>query len=268
MTSLLREPLVQFLLLGVLLFGAQTLLGGDLLVGEEEAPLVVDAQLAGWLAGSEARSLGRAPTVPELEGAIQRYARMEALRREGRRLGLDVGDPIVERRIEQKMEFLLEGAAAEPTDAELAAWLAELEEDYATGAVVAFEHRLWTGDDAEARAVGDDPGEPFVGGPTARGTAEQLDARFGAGFGEQALAVEGDGWSEPIRSSYGVHRLRITERQAARTPSLEEARERVRRDLVAARAEEQRERRIDALVEALDVVVDADLAAAVEAARP
>lgn len=263
MKAALREPLLQFLLLGLVLFGAQRLLGGELLVGEEQAPLVVDAQLAGWLAGSEARSLGRAPTVTELEGAIQRYARMEALRREGRRLGLDVGDPIVERRIEQKMEFLLEGAAAEPSDDELAAWLADHEEDYATGALVAFEHRFWAGSADGADLDG--PGEPFLGGPTARGTAAQLDARFGPGFGDAALAVEGDGWSAPIESAYGLHRLRITERAPARVPTLDEARERVRRDLVAARAEEQRERRIDDLVDALDVRVEADLAAIVAA---
>ncbi|MCO4773604.1 MAG: peptidyl-prolyl cis-trans isomerase [Deltaproteobacteria bacterium] len=259
MKRLFAEPLVQFLLLGLLLFGGQRLLGGDLLVGASDEPLVVDAQLAGWLASSEARTLGRTPTTGELEASIQRYARMEALRREARRLGLDVGDPIVERRLEQKMEFLLEGAAAEPTEDELAAWLREHEGDYAQAAIVSLEHRFYGDGEVEL---------PFLGGPRARGTAEQLDARFGAGFGALVFAHEGEGWSERIGSAYGMHAVRIVERVPASAPELDAVRERVRRDLVAASAETERERRIDELVEALTVRVDADLAAIAAEASP
>ena len=197
---------------------------------------------------------------------------MEALRREARRLGLDEGDPIVERRLEQKMEFLLEGAAVEPGEDELAAWLAAHSDVYAQEALVGIEHRYFTGDDAAARAVMDEAGEPpagdpFLGGPRARGTAAQLDARFGPGFGEAVLAVEGEAWSAPLPSAYGMHRVRVLERVPAKAPALDDVRERVRRDVVAARAEAERERRIDELVAAMEVRVEADLAAAAKAAN-
>jgi len=267
MKRLLSEPLILFVLLGVVLFGAQGLLGGRFLAATD-GPFVVDAQLAEWIASSEARSRGRKSTVVELQGAVHRYARMEALRREARRLGLDEGDPIVERRLEQKMEFLLEGAPADPSDEELMGWFVAHRQDYAREPIVALEHRFWSGDWAHERAEAGKPAAPFVGGPTARGTVSQLDARFGPGFGEQVFAVQGEHWSPVITSSYGLHRVRITERVPASVPELSDVKERVRRDLLADGAQRERERRIDELVRAMQVQITADLSAAAAAASP
>ena len=75
-------------------------------------------------------------------------------------------------------------------------------------------------------------------------------------------------WSAPIRSAYGVHRVRVLERVPAKVPALDDVRERVRRDVVADRAEAERERRVDELVAALELRVEADLAAAAKAATP
>lgn len=259
---LLREPLVQFLLLGAVLYGAQVLLGGRLLAGGDTT-LVVDQQLADWLAASEARSLGRAPTAAEVDAAVQRHVRMQALRSEARRLGLDQGDPIVGRRLEQKMEFLLEGAPPPPGEAELAAWLAAHPERYRRPDVVAIEHRFFRERDAVDPEA---PGEPFLAGATARGSAEVLDARFGPGFGAAVLALDGQGWLGPVRSTYGWHLVRITERVPGGLPALAEVRADVARDLLAERTAAERERRIDALVDGLDVRIEADLAAAAASA--
>lgn len=268
MNRLLREPLVAFLLLGALLFSGQWLLGGRLLASVGGEPFVVDQKLAGWIAASEARALGRAPSTDEVQAAVTRYARLEALRREARRLGLDEGDPIVERRLEQKMEFLLEGAPAMPREDELATWLSVHADAYEKRPVIGLEHRYFSGENAVTRALTEEVGDPFLGGPRARGTSKQLDARFGPGFGAAVSAVGGDGWSDPIRSSYGLHRVRITERIPGGAPSLDEVRERVRRDLLAERAASERARRLDELVEAMQVVMEADLESAAAQAAP
>ncbi len=268
MRNLLREPLVQFLLLGLLLFAGQRVLGGGLLASDH-APFVVDDRLARWIAESEARSLGRAPSEQELRDAVQRYARGEALRREARRLGLDRGDPIVERRLEQKMEFLLEGAPPAPTDEDLAGWLAAHPDLYSRDEVVALEHRFFGGERATERAQDPEaPGDPFVAGSEARGTMAQLDARFGPGFGAQVFAVQGAGWSAPIPSRFGLHRVRVLERAPGGAPELDEVRERVRRDLLAAGAEAEVRRRTDELVAEMGIRIEADLVGAAAEATP
>ena len=72
-----------------------------------------------------ARVWQRPPTAEELKGLIDDHVKEEILSREAIKLGLDQNDTIIRRRLRQKMEFLAEdfAATAEPTDAELEAYL-------------------------------------------------------------------------------------------------------------------------------------------------
>ena len=64
---------------------------------------------------------------------IEDYIRDEIFYREGRAAGLDRDDVIIRRRVRQKMEFLAEDmAAAEPTEEQLAAFLASNPERFRT----------------------------------------------------------------------------------------------------------------------------------------
>lgn len=125
----LREPLVHFLALGALLFGATALLHRAPPEDPVAAPerIVVSAGLRENFVLNFARNNGRAPTDAELAVAIEEYVREEVLCREARALGLDRDDPAVRRRLRQRMEFAAEDAAgaAAPTEAELAAFLRE-----------------------------------------------------------------------------------------------------------------------------------------------
>ena len=79
------------------------------------------------LAATFAKVRQRPPTAEELKGQIDQYVKEEILSREAMKLGLDQNDTIIRRRLQQKMEFLAEdfAAGAEPTDAELADYLAK-----------------------------------------------------------------------------------------------------------------------------------------------
>ena len=72
----------------------------------------------------------------------------------------------------------------------------------------------------------------------------------------------------PVPDQYGLHRVRITERVPGGAPSLDEVRERVRRDLLADRVASERARRLDELVDAMQVVMEADLESAAAQAAP
>ena len=119
MTSILqRSPLLVFLALGVGAFAVERWLAAEdagrrvITLTDEQ----VDALAARWDA-----QWGRPPTGRELRGLIDEAVREEILYREALRRGLDRGDPIVRRRLAQKMTFMLEDSAAlpEPTAREV-----------------------------------------------------------------------------------------------------------------------------------------------------
>src|SRR5262245_33902180 len=112
-----REPLVHFLLLGGLLFALYLLVdrGRGLAGAASPAPSaieVTEGEVA-RLEDSFAQAASRAPSAAELDQLVRAFVREEALYREARALGLDRGDPVVRRRLVDKMAFLLRDGADE-----------------------------------------------------------------------------------------------------------------------------------------------------------
>ena len=129
---LLREPLTQFLLLGLLLFVGYHGLrrGGDPRGQPGRIELTADdlKQIGlSWVGQGRA-----APSPEEMRSLIDGRVREEILYREALAFGLDKEDAIVRRRMAQKMEFLFEDVAAlrEPTADELKAWFAKNSERF------------------------------------------------------------------------------------------------------------------------------------------
>src|SRR5262245_17219640 len=109
MKRLLAEPLVQFLVLGAVLFAAYGSLGRAEPRREE---IVVGAGQIEHLAQTFSLFQQRPPTADELKEQVDRYVREEILSREAIRLGLDQDDSVIRRRLQQKLEFI----AADLTD--------------------------------------------------------------------------------------------------------------------------------------------------------
>lgn len=248
MKALLRDPLTHFLAAGAALFALYALVSGD--AGERPDRIVVtEAQVANLAAGFE-RTWMRPPTRAELRGLVEDYVTEEILYRQALALGLDRDDLIVRRRMRQKMEFLTgELAAAEPDEAELAAYLREHPESFAVPARVTFRSVFLRPEQEEAgagaratellerlRADGKALDPAALGDPTLlpsamqRVTTREIADRFGADFAEALeQAPEGE-WSGPVASAYGLHLVRVEAREPAREPALDEVREQVRRE--------------------------------------
>ena len=109
--SLLREPLVHFLLLGALLFALDAWLRPGGAPAADTAIVVGEARVRS-LSQNFARVWQRPPTRIELEGLVEDHVREEVLVREALVLGLDRDDAIVRRRLRQKMEFVSDETAA------------------------------------------------------------------------------------------------------------------------------------------------------------
>ena len=272
---LLREPLVQFFLLGGALFCLHWLLGSR--DGAAPARIEVTAGQIEHLATTFARTWQRPPTERELHGLIDDYVREEIYAREAAALGLDRDDTVIRRRLRQKMEFVTEetDALRDPTDADLRAWLAEHPDAYRLDPRFAFRQVLVSrdrhGDDTEGDARGLlarlGPTGPD-GAPDAAGDAtllprdvplssqSEIARQFGEGFAA-ALAETATGrWAGPIESAYGLHLVFVERREAGRVPNLDEVRERLATDWATARRREATEAAYRRLRDRYTVVVD------------
>ncbi len=265
--KLLREPLLHFLLLGAALFALHGALGGR--ASSDGGPVVeIDDQLARWIAASQERQLGRRPTEDELRAAIDRHVRDEVLLEEARRRGLQLGDTVIDRRLIQKMEFLLEGART-PTDAELQTYLTAHPTRYAAPLRVEGRHRFFSArrpdpeGDARAALGTDDPGDPFPLGQELRGPVDRLSQELGLRMSLSDVQV--GTWTGPLESAYGWHLVFLSDRVEAGPQPLAQVRAAVTRDWLIQDKEDTRTLAIEELVAAAHVRISADLGRAVQA---
>lgn len=246
--SLLREPLLHFLLLGALLF----VLHRFWQQRQPEGVILVTPALRADLERELAAELGRAPNAAELEVALETWKAEEILYREGVRLGLESDDPLVRRRVVGKvLELERElSRTREPTDAELDAWLAQYADRYIEPTRYDFEHVFVSGTleralpragriAAELRrgeqAAG--KGDEFHGGQSfERRTLESLRQLFGARFAEQVASLELQRW-QVVESVHGLHVVRLTAATAGAPPERERLRPRLVRDWKLAQRE-------------------------------
>src|ERR1043165_7778993 len=94
----LREPLVHFLVIGVVLFGLNTAIQGPQLSQSGDAITVSQGQVA-QLAESYRLLAGRLPSKDELASLVDDFITEEISYREAVAMGLDADDTIVRRRM-------------------------------------------------------------------------------------------------------------------------------------------------------------------------
>lgn len=236
----LREPLFHFLLIGAAIF-VITGTGGDSGPSEEPDRIVLTKTDQDRIQERFQATWRRSATPEEMAALVEDAIREEVYVREARALGLDRGDAAVRQRLRQKMAFLITSAAAAeaPSDDALRAYFNENAEAYMRKGRVSFE-QVFLGETPSEAAVesalsslraGGDPdqiGQRTLMPPAMRLSGEQaIDATFGRGlFAALSEATPGE-WSGPVRSGFGVHLIRVTERQKAELPEFETVREQV-----------------------------------------
>ncbi|MFA5938054.1 MAG: hypothetical protein WC809_01765 [Sinimarinibacterium sp.] len=106
MSSLLRRPLLHFMVLGALLFTLQRWLLPEEPLPFDDTPIRINAAAIAQLRESWLRDSGRAPTAAQLQASLQRYIDDEILVREALGRGLGRSDPVVRERLLRNMRFL------------------------------------------------------------------------------------------------------------------------------------------------------------------
>lgn len=259
LSNLLREPFLHFLLLGTLLFVAYAAVSDD-----KPAPgtIVVTPGHIESLSAVFKRTWQRPPTQEELNGLIDGYVREEVLYREGLAMGLDRDDPVVRRRVRQKVDALSEEAlATEPSERDLQAYFDANPAKFAGEPVYTFRQvfvdptkpkrnlereipQLLT----ELKRAGDTDAAMRYGDTTMLPhqfeTAPQSDVSkvFGGQFSKGLAALAPGQWAGPVRSGYGLHLVFVREKSEGGSAGLDKNREAVRREW-------ERERRVAATEE-------------------
>jgi peptidyl-prolyl cis-trans isomerase C len=257
--SLAGEPLVHFLVLGVVLFGAYSYLergGGNRssteirLTQDDLAQLMMIFQ-SKW---------NRLPNQREFNALVEDRVREDVLYREALALGLDKDDEIVKRRMAQKMQFLAEdmAAAREPTTEELRSWFAGSTKLFAMPARLSFRHLYFSPDRRGERARDDAAkalaelegrsqnaqvtaslGDPFMfqdyyGDRTPQSIARE----FGPGFAQAVAKLTPGSWQGPIQSGYGWHLVFVDTVIPGRVPAFEEVEQDVKTAWLGKRKQE------------------------------
>jgi PPIC-type PPIASE domain len=251
MRRILHEPLLHFLLLGALLFW----LYGALNRGALDAPgeIVVDRARVENLAAQFQRSWRRPQTTEEMPGLIDAWVREEVFYREGTALRLDRDDPVVRRRVGQKLAAIADAqSTAEAGEEELQAWLAAHQDEYRIEPRYELRQVFFDparrgprldADVAAARAAlargsrGAHGDATMLPDSLAAAPASEVERVFGQDFARAIAVLPVGEWKGPIASGYGVHLVEIRSRQPGRVPTLAEVRVAVERDLLRARAD-------------------------------
>jgi hypothetical protein len=244
----LREPALQFLLIGTGLFLAYGWLHGRASFSRDTIVITEGRieQLAAGFAGLHRRP----PTREELDGMVQDAVREEILYREAMALHLDADDVIVRRHLAQKLQFVSEDThpVPEPTQAQLRDFLAQhpqqfqAERGYSFTQVFLNPQRHGSQLQADAqrllaalRTAPDDAalvkgGDPFLlDSHFERLPAGETARLFGADF-EKALRTIATGqWQGPVTSSLGTHLVLLRLRDEPGPPQLADIQAEVRR---------------------------------------
>ena len=154
------------------------------------------------------------------------------------------------------MEFIYEDISswAEPTDAELAAFLKS------TGRSISSTRssrsaRCYISADRRGKSAETDARQALAqlaAGPTRTRSATrrccapevpapplwEIGHQFGDEFAQGLLALKPGTWAGPIRSGFGLHLVHVSERRDGRLPELDEVREAVKRDWMVEKQKE------------------------------
>lgn len=245
MHSLIREPLLHFLLIGLsifFLYNTQSDNGGD------DRRIVINDAIVSSLVQRHQASRKRPPTTAEVRGLIDNYIREEMLFREGVSMGLDRNDNLIRRRVLQKISVLTEESfsKAAATDDELNQYLKMHAVRYAHSATVDFEQVLFdpvrhggkldVGISAALKELLAGTDVSTVGDRSLLPSSiigidiKRLSTDFGDDFASALQALPVGSWQGPVRSGYGQHLVRVTSHVPGRIATLEDVRVAVARD--------------------------------------
>jgi len=263
----MREPLIQFIALGGLLFLSTHVIAEHRDSSNKE--IVVDHSVSERIAKLYEMQTGTSPSAGRLEALVDEYIRDEILYREAKKIGLDQNDEIIKRRLTQKLDFLQRDLAVipEPTDDQLRSYYSSHAAEFTSPETVTFTHIYFNpdhggSDAARARAVQ----VLTTMAPAASERAPQLGDTFPLRYDyvgltkeeatqlfgqtpivDSVFASESGRWLGPFQSGYGWHLVYVYRKKEAALIAFDDARDRVHQAYIDKARAEANERKFEQL---------------------
>ena len=242
---LLREPLLQFVLIGGVLFALDSYFSAS---RDDPKHIYVDSERVNWLVSVFKEGQGRLPEPQEVENLIVKWSQNEVFYREAQALGLDQGDDMMRSRLILKMRNILFNRIIQqpPSESEVRDWFELNRHKYDTPERYSFEQfPVPESDQQQAQALAQQlQGQPVPGDSQAqlrqyqRRPAANIQALFGQPGRAALVASEINQW-QAVQSQKGWHLARITQRHAAMPAQFEHVKSRVQKAFMEVSADMQ-----------------------------
>lgn len=233
----LREPLLQFLLMGILIFSANAWLEAR---RDNPRKIVIDDTQFEQLIDVFQEGQGRAPTANEMSNMVVKWTQNEIMYREGLQLQLDQGDDMIRNRLVLKMHNILFNKATpmEPSESDLKLFFETNRVRYDKPSHYDFEQIFIAENIAEAQlqellkklTAGDLPDEYRASYMNYRHRPlSNMTAMFGT-QGSTLLSTSRLGEWQTVKSHRGVHFARVTYAYPSQPADFENVKSHVARD--------------------------------------
>ena len=259
----LREPLLHFLLLGVLLFAADYLIVGR---ADDPRTIYVDAAVDGEARQVFKSARGREPNAEELYALRRVWLDNEVLYREGIALQVDKGDTAIRERVIFKALSVIDAGLKLPpvNEKALRAWFESNRGKYDEPARFDFEEAVLAGENSEAElrafAAALNTGVPGDANAGLRVFKGRPHANIVQSYGEEfakVLEASPVGEWRALPTSGGLRVMRLQAITAAKPAAFESLAGVVLQDWTDATMAEQRTAAVRALAQKYTVKVEA-----------
>jgi hypothetical protein len=244
LSKIMKEPLVHFLLIGASLFGLYAWSNPGAMQSDKR--IVVDQGQIDNLTERFRRVWQREPTDKEMQSLIEDFVIEEIYYREALAMGIDKNDPVIRRRLRQKMELYTDNLATTltPNEEQLQTYLQHHSDKFRTDSRYTFKQVYINTDRPEqkldqALAITEaalQSGKSVQGDPSLLPTkltdveAHSVDRIFGRGFASQLDNLKLNKWSGPLHSGVGIHFIHMEAYQPGELPELVTIRDKVERE--------------------------------------
>jgi hypothetical protein len=288
MRELFKKPALHIVILGLIVAAAILIAKGPPTADASRRVVVTGADLLQQRAAFM-RTWQREPTADELRGALEQHIRQEVLYREALARDYDRDDLVVRRAMQQKMEFLAASQVMQepPTEEEIEAFFALRQERYRLPAVLSFSQIYLSPDrrgaGAEQAAIDllaqlrlEDPdardlasyGDAIMLETSYAGQSErEVSAAFGELFSEAVVRLPVGEWQGPVSSGYGLHLVKVVEREESRVPEWREVAGRVISDMEFEAKAASRDQLYQEIAQNYEVVLDGQVRDFLESAE-
>ena len=268
---ILQEPVLLYILIGIAFYVLHSLYIN--LRSAEPKRIEVTLEQMEQMATQFTASWMRPPTESEFQGLLDNHVRNEVYYREAVILGLEKNDQVIQNRLRQKLELLMDNMASVnvPSEQMLATFLQEHADDFKRDYEVSFMQVYVNPEkhpdpEQEARdllnqlhsgANPEDLGDrTLVGYEFPYYTKTDVGRQFGRDFAQElALEKPGD-WTGPLYSGLGVHLVKIFNFKEGVLPDLSEIRSIVEREWMARQKTKMKDAAYEKLLEGYDVIIE------------